>query len=1128
VAASNNTISNNVIQNLNGHGSSTFTNNVWGIFVSAGGGIKILFNTIALTGAGTATGSIDRSGCLLLNSATSTLIEVRGNIFFNTRSPGNATAGFSEAVHSLTTAANLTINRNIYFVTPASARFLIGVLGVDRLTFVDWQTATTQDANSLNVNPLIAPTTLGRSRIAGSSPAIGVGPTGTSVLTDILSATRSLTPSIGAYETGATFADLTPTNIYTLGKLPIPYANPHTLRASIANLGNDTAFASKAYITVNGVNSIMDSIIMPSIAPGSFVSINMPSYSYLNMGVDTVTISVQGDSNNINNKISLIQVINSNTYSYAEPFRPSDGGVGFTGATGDFVAKFPYTGFNSINQIGVNFNLGGQTLSVGIWDTSATGGPGVNIWTSTPFTTAAGLNTIVVNPPIPVTGSFFVGVRQTGTVNSSFSFQQENPIRGGTFFFTSPTGSTTWTDFAPNSPFRFMIEPRLQDPDDIGVELISQPCLSVLQGSPAINPIVKVFNYGANPQTSFIVKSEITGPISYSSSDTFSSVFLQNGESMMLSLANTFNPNVAGNYTMKAWTILAGDLQKNNDTATYQFSVTNANGFTNAGNQLNLDGTTQYGIVNGAGTLNITGTQLTIEGWINKNATGIRNIISKDSAIGNHQYSLYLNASDNLVFKLHTINGTDSLVSSTFVPILSYTHVAATYDGSVGEAKLFINGELVGTKFVFGNIVGNTQPLFIGRGFTSNGTLFGGNMDELKIWDTCRTQEQIRLNLHKRLNNFAHPNLQAYWRMDEPSGTSIVDASGHCNAASLISGPVFASSTISLGTPTLHTATISASGVTSFPGSIISMNTFNQLGDNNIYIHRFVGAPIGTQPTGATVIYPNHWIIYRYGTGTMDSAEVEFTTYGITASANPNDFFLFNRGVGSNGVWLTTRNANMVNTTTGVVTFGLLSSTFINQFAIGANNNPLPVSLIYFNADGNSNDVNLRWATASETDNAGFHIERSLDGKTFKEIAFVKGNGNAFSQRNYALLDKDAFAITRSSRLYYRLVQTDFNGKQEFSKTAVVYARKSVENAVAIYPNPFTSEVGIDIDAMAVSNTLITVTDITGKNVLTLNASLTKGFNTIQTSGLGELARGVYFVQVNINGEITTHKMVKQ
>jgi hypothetical protein len=1128
VTASNNIISNNVIQNLNGHGSSTFTNNVWGIFVSAGGGIKILFNTIALTGVGTATGSTDRSGCLLLNSSASTAIEVRGNIFFNTRSPGNATAGFSEAVHSLTTAVNLNINRNIYYVTPSNARFLVGVLGGDRATLANWQTATTQDVNSLDANPFIAATTLGRSRIAVSSPAIGAGPTGTGIVTDILQLTRTATPSIGAYETGATIADLTPTNIYTLGKLPIPYANPHTLRASIANLGNDTAFGSKAYITVSGANSILDSIIMPAIAPGSFISVNMPSYSYINLGIDTVTISVESDSNNSNNSINLVQIINSNTYSYAEPFRPSDGGVGFTGATGDFVAKFPYTGFNSINQIGVNFNTGGQTLSVGIWDTSATGGPGVNLWTSAPFVTAAGLNTIVVNPPIPVTGSFFVGVRQTGTVNSAFSFQQENPIRAGTFFYTSPTGSTTWTDFAPGSPFRFMIEPRLQDPNDLGVESISQPCLSVVQGSPAINPIIRVFNYGANPQTSFIVQSQITGPVNYSSSDTFNSVFLQNGESINLSLASTFNPNIVGVYTMKAWTVLSTDLQSNNDTATYQFSVTDANGFTNSGNQLSMDGTTQYGVVNGSGSLNITGTQLTLEGWINKNSTGIRNIISKDSASGNHQYSLYLNGTDNLVFKLQTINGTDSLVSSAFVPLLTFTHIAATFDGATGETKLYINGEVVGTKFIFGSIIGNTQPLYIGKDFNTTSTLFGGGIDELKIWDTCRTEDQIRSNMHTRLGNFAHPNLQAYWRMDEGSGTSLVDASGHCNAVSLVSNPLFTTSTIPLGAPSLYNALISISGTTPFPGSTISMNLYNQLGTNTIYIHRFGGTPIGTQPTGVTVVSPNTWMIYRYGTGTMDSAEVEFTTYGITATADPNDFLLFSRGVGSNGAWSTTRTANAANSTTGVVTFGLVASNFVNQFTIGANNNPLPVALIYFNADANNADVNLRWATASETDNAGFHIERSLDGQTFNEIAFVKGNGNSFSQRNYGKLDKDAFKSTGVSKLYYRLVQTDFSGKKEISKTAVVYARKSVDNAIAIYPNPFTSEIGIDIDAMNDAQSSITVSDITGKTVLSTSAMLAKGFNSIQTNGLSSLAKGIYFVQITINGEIVTHKLVKQ
>jgi hypothetical protein len=71
-----------------------------------------------------------------------------------------------------------------------------------------------------------------------------------------------------------------------------------------------------------------------------------------------------------------------------------------------------------------------------------------------------------------VTGDFYVGVRQALTTNVGFSYQNEAPIRPGTFFFTSPVAnggavagdpSTLWNDFsATSSNFRLSIEAQIE------------------------------------------------------------------------------------------------------------------------------------------------------------------------------------------------------------------------------------------------------------------------------------------------------------------------------------------------------------------------------------------------------------------------------------------------------------------------------------------------------------------------------------------------------------------------------------------------------------------------------------------------------------------------------------------
>ncbi|MBK8685859.1 MAG: hypothetical protein IPN26_13250 [Bacteroidetes bacterium] len=127
--------------------------------------------------------------------------------------------------------------------------------------------------------------------------------------------------------------------------------------------------------------------------------------------------------------------------------------------------NYPYNLNNpEINEIKVDFAAGGQPYQVGIWDATGPGGtPGTLLWQSASATSAPGTAFISV-PNISVSGDYFVGVRQTGTTNVSFGYQSESPIRPQTFYFTSPTGNTVWTDFAPNSPFRFSIEVTVRIP----------------------------------------------------------------------------------------------------------------------------------------------------------------------------------------------------------------------------------------------------------------------------------------------------------------------------------------------------------------------------------------------------------------------------------------------------------------------------------------------------------------------------------------------------------------------------------------------------------------------------------------------------------------------------------------
>jgi len=98
---------------------------------------------------------------------------------------------------------------------------------------------------------------------------------------------------------------------------------------------------------------------------------------------------------------------------------------------------------------------------------------------------------------------------------------------------------------------------------------------------------------------------------------------------------------------------------------------------------------------------------------------------------------------------------------------------------------------------------------------------------------------------------------------------------------------------------------------------------------------------------------------------------------------------------------------------------------------VGSNNrNPLPIELIGFDGKCNGNETMLYWSTASETNNDYFTVEKSTDLDKWEIVTIVKGAGNSNVLLNYSAYDySPSFNIPD----YYRLKQTDFNGKYTYS-----------------------------------------------------------------------------------------------
>ena len=186
----------------------------------------------------------------------------------------------------------------------------------------------------------------------------------------------------------------------------------------------------------------------------------------------------------------------------------------------------------------------------------------------------------------------------------------------------------------------------------------------------------------------------------------------------------------------------------------------------------------------------------------------------------------------------------------------------------------------------------------------------------------------------------------------------------------------------------------------------------------------------------------------------------------------------------------------------------------VDNFAIYLTD-PIPVELTSFAASVNNNNVTLNWATASETNNNGFEVQRSFNGGEYSVVGFVDGHGTTTQPQTYAYTDKNLDVGSYT----YRLRQVDFDGTAEFSNTVEVDVTAPVEFSLEQnYPNPFNPSTKIKFSLAADSRVTLKIFDVLGQEVTTLiNADLSAGVHDINFNA-ANLNSGVYFYRIEANG----------
>ncbi len=173
----------------------------------------------------------------------------------------------------------------------------------------------------------------------------------------------------------------------------------------------------------------------------------------------------------------------------------------------------------------------------------------------------------------------------------------------------------------------------------------------------------------------------------------------------------------------------------------------------------------------------------------------------------------------------------------------------------------------------------------------------------------------------------------------------------------------------------------------------------------------------------------------------------------------------------------------------------------------------LPVELLSFTVTIINDNIQLNWATASETNSDYFSVERSDDLITFSEIGKVKGAGNSHVRQEYSFEDRQAL----SSCLYYRIKLVDFDGNVRFTGKTISIKDRSDDAAIVISPNPNNGRIfTLDLSAIKDKEVLISVIDNCGNSlwsqVMDLRAHGNNKFISVNTNTY--FTTGIYSIRI--------------
>ncbi|MGB3236476.1 MAG: T9SS type A sorting domain-containing protein, partial [Ferruginibacter sp.] len=253
------------------------------------------------------------------------------------------------------------------------------------------------------------------------------------------------------------------------------------------------------------------------------------------------------------------------------------------------------------------------------------------------------------------------------------------------------------------------------------------------------------------------------------------------------------------------------------------------------------------------------------------------------------------------------------------------------------------------------------------------------------------------------------------------------------------------------------------------------------------------------------------WATHNLGDGTVGVAATNTYVDGINAAPNPPTPLAKKTIFPVNGhdAWSQTYNLSFKENGYNVYEWMLTNKRNVEA---------LPVTGFTFSAiKASQNTSLLKWSTLSETANLGFAVEKSINGVNYTQVAFINSSSINGSGAVYQFIDQQP----QRGKNYYRIKQVDIDNR--FSYSSVKILNFDIKPVIQIGPNPATDFITIKTE-LGNAKTSVKLFNQQGQLLQTAAATSQQLFKLPASN----LPNGVYYLQVNNDGNIETQKILIQ